>query len=78
MQPLIEIANGNPPHFAVMEVVRDQSRLEIEVRRPLESEPALTDVALILGGIVRDSHVHIVYTISSTSARPLEMPAHRR
>src|ERR1700691_1229701 len=44
----------------------------VRIHRPLEGEPAFADVALILRGIVRDSHINSVYTIwwkSSLAAR---------
>ena len=63
VQSLVQISDGNPPHFVAAGIIGDQRGLEIEVRRPLEGEPAFADVALILSGIARDSRRLSVYTI---------------
>jgi hypothetical protein len=63
VEALVQIPYGNAPHFAVPGRVRKQSRFKIEISRPLEGKSALADIALILDGIVRDSHGFIVYTI---------------
>jgi len=51
------------PRFSV--VGKNHHHLESRgtwlIRRPLEGESALADIALILGGIVRDSHRLMYY-----------------
>jgi hypothetical protein len=47
VQSPVQIPHGNPSHFVIRGIARDQCGLEIEIRNPLEGESALADVALI-------------------------------
>jgi len=63
VQSLVQIPNGNAPRFAFANLCVEERSGKIEFRGPLERKPTLPDVALILGEIVRDSNLFIVYTI---------------
>ncbi|MFZ0393291.1 MAG: hypothetical protein WCF17_20835 [Terracidiphilus sp.] len=56
MQAPIQISNRDTPHLALAGVVHEDCGLEIEIRSPLKGKSTFPDVALIFGGIVRDSH----------------------
>jgi len=69
MQAVVQIPDRNATHLAFARLCVEDSRGEVELRRPLEAEPALPDVALVLGGIEGYAHSLIVYAIYACTAR---------
>jgi len=56
MQAFVQIPDGNAPRLSLADFGVEDCRGEIELRRPLEAEPTLPDVAVVLGRIVGDGH----------------------
>jgi len=71
MQAFVQIPDRNAPRLAFARLCVEDCRGEVELRRPLEAEPALPNVALVLGGIEGYAYSFIVYAIYVYSARKL-------
>lgn len=73
MQATVEKAQRSDTALPVIpsDIFSEQGRLEIEVRRPLEGQPACLNVAGVLDGIERDLHLPYCMYLLMDSSSPL-------